>query len=144
MGTSRVFDRTLRTPIWRRFEALERFLGVTHGVAPQGRAGLASAAESEVQELELESLFGSAFVYDTIKRVPRGEFGGHVLHRVVMNQTGRGVWHDPLGIEAHEDLERLSARQAPPGRHEMKRRHSGCPNDSHVVVSLGQQNPARF
>jgi hypothetical protein len=41
-----------------------------------------------VQELELESLLGSAFVYDTITRVPKGEFGGDVLQRVVMNQTG--------------------------------------------------------
>ena len=41
-----------------------------------------------MQELELESLLGSAFVYDTIARVPKGEFGGDVLQRVVMNQTG--------------------------------------------------------
>jgi hypothetical protein len=27
-------------------------------------------------------------VFDTITRVPKGEFGGDVLHRVVMNQTG--------------------------------------------------------
>jgi hypothetical protein len=44
--------------------------------------------QGEVQELELESLLGSAFAYDTITRVPKGEFGGDVLHRVVMNQTG--------------------------------------------------------
>ena len=44
--------------------------------------------QGEVQELELESMLGSAFVYDTITRVPKGEFGGDVLHRVVMNQTG--------------------------------------------------------
>jgi hypothetical protein len=44
--------------------------------------------QGEVQELELESLLGSAFVYDSITRVPKGEFGGDVLHRVVMNQTG--------------------------------------------------------
>jgi len=44
--------------------------------------------QGEVQELELESLLGSAFVYDTIARVPKGEFGGDVLQRVVMNQTG--------------------------------------------------------
>jgi hypothetical protein len=41
-----------------------------------------------VQELELESLLGSAFAFDSITRVPKGEFGGDVLHRVVMNQTG--------------------------------------------------------
>ena len=41
-----------------------------------------------MQELELESLLGSSFVYDTIARVPKGEFGGDVLQRVVMNQTG--------------------------------------------------------
>jgi hypothetical protein len=44
--------------------------------------------QGEVQELELESMLGSAFVYDTITRVPKGEFGGDVLHLVVMNQTG--------------------------------------------------------
>ncbi len=44
--------------------------------------------QGEVQELELESLLGSAFLYDTITRVPKGEFGGDVLHRVVMNQAG--------------------------------------------------------
>lgn len=44
--------------------------------------------QGEVQELELESMLGSAFVYDTIARVPKGEFGGDVLQRVVMNQTG--------------------------------------------------------
>lgn len=43
--------------------------------------------QGEVQELELESLLGSAFVYDTIARVPKGEFGGDVLQRVV-NPTG--------------------------------------------------------
>ncbi len=43
--------------------------------------------QGEVQELELESLLGSAFVYDTIARVPKGEFGGDVLQRV-MSQTG--------------------------------------------------------
>jgi hypothetical protein len=37
--------------------------------------------QGEVQELELESMLGSAFVYDTITRVPKGEFGGDVLHR---------------------------------------------------------------
>ena len=44
--------------------------------------------QGEVQELELESLLGSAFVYDTITRVPKGELGGDVLHRVVINQKG--------------------------------------------------------
>jgi hypothetical protein len=39
--------------------------------------------QGEVQELEIESLLGSRFPRDTIQPVPKGEFGGDVLHRVV-------------------------------------------------------------
>ncbi len=89
--------------------------------------------QGEVQELELESMLGSAFVYDTIARVPKGEFGGDVLQRVVMNQTDAGladegagssashvntiqladrctpnrdIWPEPMETETHEELER--------------------------------------
>jgi hypothetical protein len=72
------------------------------GSAQQGASGVGSQLQplphkaepgsqqlqGEVQEPELESLLGSAFVFDTITRVPKGEFGGDVLHWVVMNQTG--------------------------------------------------------
>jgi hypothetical protein len=39
--------------------------------------------QGEVQELEIESLLGSRFPRDMIQPVPKGEFGGDVLHRVV-------------------------------------------------------------
>src|ERR1044071_1922562 len=39
--------------------------------------------QGEVQELELESLLAAKFPRDTIQPVPKGEFGGDVLHRVV-------------------------------------------------------------
>ncbi|MCX7183698.1 MAG: DUF2130 domain-containing protein [Nitrosospira sp.] len=39
--------------------------------------------QGEVQELELENLLRSKFPFDAIEPVPKGEFGGDVLHRVV-------------------------------------------------------------
>lgn len=39
--------------------------------------------QGEVQELEIESLLSSKFPRDMIQPVPKGEFGGDVLHRVV-------------------------------------------------------------
>ena len=39
--------------------------------------------QGEVQELELESLLSARFPRDTIEPVPKGEYGGDVLHRVV-------------------------------------------------------------
>jgi len=39
--------------------------------------------QGEVQELEIESLLSSRFPRDMIQSVPKGEFGGDVLHRVV-------------------------------------------------------------
>lgn len=38
--------------------------------------------QGEVQELELEAMLRSKFPFDTINPVPKGEFGGDVLHRV--------------------------------------------------------------
>ena len=38
--------------------------------------------QGEVQELELESTLKAKFPRDTIEEVPKGEFGGDVLHRV--------------------------------------------------------------
>ena len=38
--------------------------------------------QGEVQELELESLLAAKFPRDTIEPVPKGEFGGDVVHRV--------------------------------------------------------------
>ena len=39
--------------------------------------------QGEVQELELENLLSTKFPSDLIEPVPKGEFGGDVLHRVV-------------------------------------------------------------
>jgi hypothetical protein len=39
--------------------------------------------QGEAQELELESLLRTKFTRDTIEPVPKGEFGGDVLHRVI-------------------------------------------------------------
>ncbi len=39
--------------------------------------------QGEVQELELEHLLRSKFPFDAIEPVPKGEYGGDVLHRVV-------------------------------------------------------------
>ena len=39
--------------------------------------------QGEVQELELENLLRSKFPFDAIEPVPKGEFGGDVLHRII-------------------------------------------------------------
>ena len=39
--------------------------------------------QGEVQELELENLLRSKFPFDTIEPVPKGEFGGDVMQRVI-------------------------------------------------------------
>lgn len=44
--------------------------------------------QGEVQELELESLLRAKFPRDTIEPVPKGEFGGDVIHRV-LGPTGQ-------------------------------------------------------
>jgi hypothetical protein len=51
--------------------------------------------QGEVQELELEALLGAKFPRDTIQPVPKGEFGGDVLQRVIgpLNQVcGTILW----------------------------------------------------
>ena len=51
--------------------------------------------QGEVQELELEALLTAKFPLDTIEPVPKGEFGGDVLQRVVgpLNQIcGTILW----------------------------------------------------
>jgi hypothetical protein len=39
--------------------------------------------QGEVQELEIEGLLNARFPRDTIQPVPKGEFGGDILHRVM-------------------------------------------------------------
>ena len=51
--------------------------------------------QGEVQELELEVLLGTRFPRDTIQPVPKGEFGGDILHRVIGplgQQCGTILW----------------------------------------------------
>lgn len=42
-------------------------------------------AQGEVQELELESILRQKFPHDSIEPVPKGEFGGDLLQRVITN-----------------------------------------------------------
>jgi len=46
--------------------------------------------QGEVQELEIENMLRTKFPFDAIEPVPKGEFGGDVLHRVIGagGQTG--------------------------------------------------------
>ena len=51
--------------------------------------------QGEVQELELENLLRSKFPFDSIEPVPKGEFGGDVMHRVVSaggQSSGTILW----------------------------------------------------
>jgi hypothetical protein len=76
-------DQTI-TAMQRQIEELKRR-------AEQGSQQL----QGEVQELELEALLAAKFPRDTIQPVPKGEFGGDVLQRVVgpLNQLcGTILW----------------------------------------------------
>lgn len=51
--------------------------------------------QGEVQELDLENLLRAKFPFDSIEPVPKGEFGGDVLQRVVSQsgqQSGSILW----------------------------------------------------
>jgi hypothetical protein len=70
--------------------------------------------QGEVQELELESLLRAKFPFDTIEPVPKGEFGGDALQRVV-SQGGQACgtilweskrtrnWSDGWLVKLRED-----------------------------------------
>ena len=76
-------DQTI-TAMQRQIEDLKRR-------AEQGSQQL----QGEVQELELEALLASKFPRDTIQPVPKGEFGGDVLQRVLGplgHQCGTILW----------------------------------------------------
>ena len=64
--------------------------------------------QGEALEIELESLLRSRFPRDLIEPVAKGEFGGDVLHRV-RGRRRPALRHDPLGVQAHEELERRLA-----------------------------------
>lgn len=61
-----------------QIESMQRTIADLKRKAEQGSQQL----QGEVQELQLESLLRSRFPQDTIEPVPKGEFGGDVLHRV--------------------------------------------------------------
>ena len=76
-------DQTI-TAMQRQIEDLKRR-------AEQGSQQL----QGEVQELELEALLAAKFPRDTIQPVPKGEFGGDVLQRVLGplgQQCGTILW----------------------------------------------------
>ena len=59
--------------------SMQRLIEELRRKAAQGSQQL----QGEAQELELESLLRIKFARDTIDPVPKGEFGGDVLHRVI-------------------------------------------------------------
>jgi hypothetical protein len=63
--------------------AMQRQIEELRRRAEQGSQQL----QGEVQELELESLLQTKFPRDLIEPVPKGEFGGDVLHRVIGPQN---------------------------------------------------------
>jgi hypothetical protein len=79
--------------------------------------------QGEVQELELENLLRAKFPFDAIDPVPKGEFGGDVLHRVVSagGQSGGTIlweskrtknWSDTWLAKLREDQRTAKAEIA--------------------------------
>ena len=79
--------------------------------------------QGEVQELELENLLRMKFPYDAIEPVPKGEYGGDVLHRVVGagGQAGGTIlwefkrtknWSDPWLVKLRDDQRTAKAEIA--------------------------------
>ncbi len=79
--------------------------------------------QGEVQELELENLLRSKFPFDAIEPVPKGEYGGDVLHRVfgTGGQTGGTIlwefkrtknWSDAWLVKLRDDQRTAKAEIA--------------------------------
>ena len=79
--------------------------------------------QGEVQELELENLLRAKFPFDAIEPVPKGEFGGDVLHRVVgsSGQSGGTIlwefkrtknWSDAWLVKLRDDQRTAKAEIA--------------------------------
>lgn len=79
--------------------------------------------QGEVQELELENLLRSKFPFDAIEPVPKGEYGGDVLHRVfgASGQTGGTIlwefkrtknWSDAWLVKLRDDQRTAKAEIA--------------------------------
>lgn len=63
----------------QKIASMQRTIEELQRKAEQGSQQL----QGEVQELELESLLRAKFPYDTIEPVPKGEFGGDTIQKVV-------------------------------------------------------------
>lgn len=79
--------------------------------------------QGEVQELELENLLRNKFPFDAIEPVPKGEYGGDVLHRVfgASGQTGGTIlwefkrtknWSDVWLVKLRDDQRTAKAEIA--------------------------------
>jgi hypothetical protein len=71
--------------------SLRRQIEVLKQKAEQGSQQL----QGEVQELELESILATKFPADLMEPVPKGEFGGDILHKVLSpsgQQCGSLLW----------------------------------------------------
>lgn len=79
--------------------------------------------QGEVQEMELENLLRTKFPFDSIDPVPKGEYGGDVLHRVVgtCGQTGGTIlwefkrtknWSDAWLVKLRDDQRTAKAEIA--------------------------------
>ena len=66
--------------------------------------------QGEALEIELESLLRARFHGDLIEPVPKGEFGGDVLHECLASERP-ALRHHSVGIEAHQELDPRLARQ---------------------------------
>ncbi len=71
--------------------SMQRQIEVLKQKAEQGSQQL----QGEVQELELEALLTAKFPLDLVEPVPKGEFGGDILHKVLSSsgqQCGTLIW----------------------------------------------------
>jgi hypothetical protein len=75
----------------QKISSMQRTIEELQRKAEQGSQQL----QGEVQELELENLLRAKFPFDTIEPVPKGEFGGDTIHRVVSpagQMSGTILW----------------------------------------------------
>jgi hypothetical protein len=71
--------------------SMQRQIEVLKQKAEQGSQQL----QGEVQEMELEALLAAKFPTDLVEPVPKGEFGGDILHKVLSpsgQQCGMVIW----------------------------------------------------
>ncbi len=87
-------EEELKLKISEREETIagmQRQIEVLKQKAEQGSQQL----QGEVQEMELESLLAAKFPTDLVEPVPKGEFGGDILHKVLSpsgQQCGTLLW----------------------------------------------------